>query len=57
MKNLMKYELRKTLAIKLMILGATALAEIVFLIGLWADRNRMTGIGVDFLRCLPSAGS
>ena len=56
MKNLMKYELRKTLAIKLMILGATALAEIVFLIGLWADKNRMMGIGVGLLAMLAFGG-
>ena len=56
MKNLMKYELRKTLGIKLIILGATVLAELVFLIGLWADKDRMMWIGVALLVMLAFGG-
>ena len=56
MIKLMKYELRKTMTIKLMILGATALAEIVFLIGLFANKNRMAAIGVGLLAMLAFGG-
>lgn len=52
MIKLMKYEFRKTLFIKLIVLGAMALAEIVFLIGLWSDNERTLGVGTGLLTLL-----
>ena len=52
MIKLMKYEFRKTMAVKMMVLGLTALAEIVFLIGLWGDRIRMLQAGIVILTML-----
>ncbi len=56
MKNLIKYEFRKTRAIKLMLLSAAALAEAVFLIGLWGDFENMLGISVMLLTMLAFGG-
>ena len=56
MIKLMKYELRKTLFVKLIVLAATALAEIVFLIGVLGDRERMTGTGIVLLTMLAMGG-
>lgn len=52
MGKLMKYEIRKTIAVKWAVLGITALLELVFLIGLWTDRNEMTGTGAVLLTML-----
>ncbi len=49
MAKLMKYEFRKTLMVKMVILGLTALLEIVYLIGLWCKQEDMLGIGVALL--------
>ena len=49
MNNLMKYEFRKTLMIKLVILGITAVAEIVFLVGLALNRESVYFIGILLL--------
>ncbi len=56
MKNLMKYEFRKTAAIKLILLGAAALAEIVFLIGLYGNNDRMLSGSVLVLTMLALGG-
>ena len=49
MGKLLKYEIRKGLAVKLILLGITALLELVFLIGLWGDNERMLATGTLFL--------
>ena len=56
MSKLMKYEFRKTLATKLVLLGATLLAEIAFLIGLWGNYNRMLATGMILLMFLAIGG-
>lgn len=56
MSKLMKYEFRKTLVVKLVLLGATALAEITFLIGLWGNKNDTTGTGALLLALLAFGG-
>ena len=56
MNKLMKYEFRKTLVVKLVLLGATVLAEIVFLWGLWGDKNRALGTGAALLTMLAFGG-
>ncbi len=56
MKDLMKYEFRKTLAVKLMLLGATALAELLFLFGLWTDKNNPLTVGILLLSMLAFGG-
>ncbi len=56
MKNLMKYEFRKTLSIKLMLLGAAALAQIVFLIGLYGNLDRVLSVGSVVLTMLAFGG-
>ena len=56
MKNLMKYEFRKTLATKLMVLGATALAELAFLIGLYGEIDWALGLAVGLLVLLAFGG-
>lgn len=56
MKNLMKYEMRKTLNAKLILLGITAVAEIVFLIGLYAEQEGMLAIGIGILFVLAMGG-
>ena len=56
MKNLMKYEMRKTLNAKLILLGITAVAEIVFLIGLYAEKEGMLAIGIGILFALALGG-
>ncbi len=52
MKNLMKYEFRKTLAVKMLVLGAAALAECLFLIGLWGDMDRVLAMSIFLLTML-----
>ena len=49
MSKLLKYEFRKTWLVKLIVLGLTAVAELVFLLGLWLDQDRMSGIGTAAL--------
>lgn len=49
MKNLFKYEFRKTLVTKLVILGITAAAQLIFLYGLWQDSDNTVGAGVLLL--------
>ena len=56
MKNLIKYEFRKTMAIKLAILGLTAAAEIAFLLGLALDREKLLAISIFFLVMLAFGG-
>ena len=49
MMKLMKYEIRKTMMVKWIILGIAALLEVAFLIGLWADKNEMLAVSVVLL--------
>ena len=49
MIRLMKYEFRKTLTAKLILLGITAVLEIVFLISLFAGKEEIMGIGAALL--------
>ena len=56
MKNLMKYELRKTLFTKEILLGVTAAAEIAFLLGLYLEKRNLLGIAVFLLTCLAIGG-
>ena len=49
MLRLLKYELRKTLFAKLVLLGITAVAEAIFLIGLWGDKENTMAIGAVLL--------
>ena len=46
MSKLLKYEIRKTWAMKLIILGITAVAELAFLITLFLDQDNHGAIGV-----------
>ncbi len=46
MLKLMKYEFRKTWFTKAILLAITALAEIVYLIGLYGDREGLLATGV-----------
>ena len=45
MLRLLKYELRKTLLAKLILLGITLFAEAVFLIGLWGKKDNTLALG------------
>ncbi len=56
MIRLMKYEFRKTLVLKLIVMGITAVAEIVFLVGLWGDLNDALIIGTVLLTLLAFGG-
>lgn len=56
MIRLMKYEFRKTLVLKLIVMGVTAVAEIVFLAGLWGDLNDALIIGTVLLTLLAFGG-
>ena len=49
MLRLLKYELRKTLMSKLILLGITVVAEAVFLAGLWGNRENTLAIGAVLL--------
>ena len=49
MLNLIKYEFRKTFGIKAILLALTAVLEIVFLIGLYAENETALGIGASLL--------
>ena len=56
MLKLMKYEFRKTWITKLILLGVTAVAEIAFLIGLYAERETTLGLSVMLLVFLALGG-
>lgn len=56
MKKLMKYELRKTLAPKLILLGITAVAEIAYLIGILLKDEDWTLISAGILTMLAIGG-
>ena len=49
MLRLLKYELRKTLLSKLVLLGITFFAEVIFLIGLWGKKDNTLAIGAILL--------
>ena len=49
MLRLLKYELRKTLFSKLILLGITAIAQAVFLTGLWGNRENTLAAGAGLL--------
>ena len=49
MMKLFKYEFRKTLMTKLVLLGITAVAQLIYLIGLWKDRNGTVVLGMMLL--------
>lgn len=49
MLRLLKYELRKTLASKLILLAITVIAEAIFLFGFWTRRDNTTAIGAALL--------
>lgn len=56
MIKLMKYEFRKTLFVKLIVLGAMALAEIAFLVGLWGDKERTLSLSILLLTFIALGG-
>lgn len=56
MLKLMKYELRKTWFIKLILLGVTAVAEIIFLIGLYGRYEDTLAVGTFLLFLLAFCG-
>lgn len=56
MRILMKYEFRKTLALKLLVLGVTAVAEILFLAGLYLNKQNLLGTSVFLLVMLAFGG-
>ncbi len=56
MLKLIKYELRKTWFTKVILLALTAIAEVVYLIGLYADKENMTVTGVVLLTILAVGG-
>lgn len=56
MKHLMKYEFRKTLIAKLIILGTTAVLEILFLIGLYTKHDSLAGYSTIMLTMLAFGG-
>ena len=49
MLRLLKYELRKTMMSKLILLAVTAVAQAVFLAGLWGNRENTLAIGAVLL--------
>ena len=57
MKKLMKYELRKTMTTKLILLGITAVAQILFMIGLYAEKNTLLAFGIGILFMLAMGGT
>ncbi len=56
MLRLLKYELRKTLFAKLVLLAITVIAEAVFLYGFWGDHERPMVIGAVLLFFIAIAG-
>ena len=49
MLRLLKYELRKTMMSKLILLGVTLVAEAIFLVGLWGNKENALAIGAVLL--------
>lgn len=49
MLRLLKYEMRKTLMFKLIMLGITAVAQAIFLYGLWANKENTLATGAVLL--------
>ena len=49
MLRLLKYELRKTLFSKLVLFGVTVVAQAIFLIGLWGNKENTLAIGAALL--------
>ncbi len=56
MKNLLKYEFRKTLSVKLALLGLTAAAEIAFLAALFLNKENLLAISIFLLTMLALGG-
>ena len=56
MLRLLKYELRKTLFSKLVLLGITMIAEAVFLIGFWGKKENALAIGAVLLFFIAVSG-
>lgn len=56
MLRLLKYELRKTLFAKLILLAITAVAEAIFLYGHWADKEKPLVIGAALLFIIAISG-
>ena len=56
MLRLLKYELRKTLFAKLVLLGITVIAEAIFLIGFWSKKENTLTIGALLLFFIAIAG-
>lgn len=56
MFKLMKYEFRKTWITKLILLGITAVAEVMFLFGLYADKESPLGFSIFLLMMLAFGG-
>ena len=56
MLRLLKYELRKTLFAKLVLLGITAIAEVIFLIGFWGRNENTLTIGALLLFFIAISG-
>ena len=56
MLRLLKYELRKTLFSKLILLGVTAIAQAVFLIGLWGKKENTMAVGAGLLFFIAVSG-
>ena len=56
MKNLIKYEFRKTWGTKLIILGITAFAELAFLVSLYLDKEKYNGLSILALTFLAIGG-
>ena len=56
MGKLMKYELRKSLFSKVFLLAITGLIELLFLIGVFAEKENLTAIGILLLVLAASFG-
>lgn len=56
MNKLMKYEMRKTMSAKLILLGITAVLEILFLVGLYTEKHDLMGTGAVLLAILAIGG-
>ena len=56
MLKLIKYEFRKTWFTKLILLGITAVVEVIFLIGLYAEKEGMLAMSIGLLMTLAFGG-
>lgn len=56
MLRLLKYEMRKTLMSKLILLGVTLVAQAIFLIGLWGKKDNTLAIGAVLLFFIATTG-